>query len=70
MLEWMKERDYAFYVKDLVGFLRENYGYKGCDGTVRRELVRAGFRRKLVSFLIVFFERRGGVGGVPKWGPL
>ena len=48
MLAWMAGRDYTFYVKDLVAFLKENHGYTGCDGTVRRVLVRAGFRKKLV----------------------
>lgn len=50
MFAWAAGRGYTFYVKDLVEFLREAEGYGGCDGTVRRELVRAGFRKKLVSF--------------------
>lgn len=49
MIVWMAERDHTFYVKDLVKFLKEEYRYKGCDGTIRRCLVRAGYRRKLVS---------------------
>lgn len=33
-------------MKDLVDFLKNSHGYKGCDGTIRRALIRAGFRRK------------------------
>ena len=49
MLEWVKAKNYEFYVKDLVQYLKEYHDYKGCDGTIRRGLVRAGFKRKLVS---------------------
>lgn len=30
-------------------YLKEHHGYSGCDGTIRRGLVRAGFKRELVS---------------------
>lgn len=46
----MAGRNYTFYVKDLTQFLKDNHGFKGCDGTVRRALIRAGFKRKLVRF--------------------
>lgn len=45
----MSERDQNFFVKDLCTHLQENYNYKGSHATVRRCLIRAGFKRKLVS---------------------
>jgi len=50
MLLWMMERNHTFYVKDLVQHLRDHHDFVGCDGTVRRGLIKAGFKRKLVSF--------------------
>lgn len=49
MIVWMAKENHTFYVKDLVAYLRDEYRYKGCDGTIRRCLMRAGYRRKLVS---------------------
>lgn len=48
MIVWMAKENHTFFVKDLVAFLRDEYRYKGCDGTIRRCLMRAGYRRKLV----------------------
>lgn len=49
MIGWMIDRNYTFYVKDLVQFLRNEHEFIGCEGTVRRGLLKAGFKRKLVS---------------------
>ncbi|KAL9089307.1 MAG: hypothetical protein Q9159_002608 [Coniocarpon cinnabarinum] len=46
LLVWIAARDYTFYVKDLVSYLKEHHAYKGCDGTVRRGMIRAGFKRR------------------------
>ncbi|KAB8342762.1 hypothetical protein FH972_022360 [Carpinus fangiana] len=50
MLGWMAGRDYTFYIKDLTQFLKDNHAFAGCDGTVRRALLRAGFKRKLPAY--------------------
>ncbi|KAI9728121.1 MAG: hypothetical protein M1828_004582 [Chrysothrix sp. TS-e1954] len=47
MLDWVAEHDCTFYVKDLVQFLKANHEYRGCEGTARRSLVKAGYRRKV-----------------------
>ena len=52
MLDWVTEHNCTFYVKDLVSYLKDNYDYRGCEGTARRSLVKAGYRRKMVSHVI------------------
>lgn len=49
MLSWMAERNYTFYIKDVVHHLREHHEFVGCHGTVRRGLLKTGFKRKVVS---------------------
>lgn len=59
MIVWMAKEDHTFYVKDLVAFLREQYRFKGCDGTIRRCLMRAGYRRNLVRGAVKYGSQPG-----------
>lgn len=49
MLNWVAERNYIFYVKDLVKYLKETTAFEGHAATVRRRLLKAGLKIKLVS---------------------
>ncbi|KAI9662713.1 MAG: hypothetical protein M1831_002756 [Alyxoria varia] len=47
LMAWMRLRNYSFYIKDALNYLTTEHGYKGVHGTVRRFLIRSGFKRKM-----------------------